>query len=118
MFLTLLLYVPRASSFISTHFSLLNLDYLAYCLRNLLFFDISLLYYCINLRSSIIFCLSFGDITLCLGFYLSCSVVSISELFCCEFFKTLEILLVILLPIKLPVASAVFLSASVINCLA
>ena len=33
---------------------------LVYCLTSLLFFDISLLYYYINLRSSMIFCLSSG----------------------------------------------------------
>ena len=38
-----------------------------YCLTNLLFFNIPLLYYYINLRSSIVFCLSSGDICLSLA---------------------------------------------------
>ena len=71
-------------------------------------FDIPLLYYYINLRSSIIFCLSSGDIYLSLGVSLSCSFVPVFELFCGEFFETLVILLPILLPIKSPVASSVF----------
>ena len=37
---------------------------LVYCLKNLLFFGISLLYYYINLRSSILFCLCFGGLHL------------------------------------------------------
>ena len=45
---------------------------LLYCLINLLFFRISLLYYYINLRSPTIFCLSCGDMYLCLGISLSC----------------------------------------------
>ena len=40
--------------------------------------------------------------------FLSCSFVSLSELFCGEFFEAFVILLAILLPIKSPVASAVF----------
>ena len=62
---------------------------------------------------------------------LSCSVLSVSfltvpELFCGEDFETFAVQLVILLPIKSPVASAVFwialfeavLGASVADCLA
>ena len=71
------------------------------------FFDISLLYY-FNLSSSIISCHSSGDTHLSLGVSLSSSFVTVSELFCCEFFKTFVILLVILLSIKSSVASAVF----------
>ena len=52
-------------------------------LKNLLFFDIPLLYYYINLRSWIIFCLSAGDTYLSLGISLPCSFVTVSELFSC-----------------------------------
>ena len=79
-----------------------------HCLTNLLLFDVSLLYYYINLKSSIIFCLSSGDICLSLGVFLPCSFVTVSELLCCEFFEAFVILTAILLPIKSPVASAVF----------
>ena len=48
------------SSFISTQFFVLNLD----GLTNLLFFDIPLLYCYTNLNSSIIYCLSSGDMNL------------------------------------------------------
>ena len=62
---------------------------------------------------------------LSLGVSLSCSFVIVSELFC-EVFETYTILPVILLPIKLPVASVVFVTAlfklvlitSVADCLA
>ena len=54
------------------------------------FFDIPLLYCYINLRSSIIFCLSSGNIYVSLGISLSCSLITISELFCCEVFETLQ----------------------------
>ena len=78
---------------------------LMYCLTNLLFFDIPLLFY-VNLNSSIIFCLFSGDIRLSFGISVS------SKLFCeCNFFKyfdALAILSAILLPIKSTVASAVF----------
>ena len=57
---------------------------LVYYLTNLLVFDGPLLYYYINLRSSIIFCLSSGDIYLSLGTSLSCSIVTVFELFCGE----------------------------------
>ena len=49
-----LLYVPDVSSFIST-----QLVDLIYCLTNLLFCDIPLLYYYINRKLSIIFCHSY-----------------------------------------------------------
>ena len=75
---------------------------LVYYLTNLLFFDIPLLYYYINLRSSVILCPSSGDVYLCLGISLSCSFVTVSGLFCCEVFETFLILLAILLPIKSP----------------
>ena len=87
-------------------------DFVHY-LKSLLFFDISLLYYYITLRSSIIFCLFSGDIYLSLGISLSrpifyASFVTISELFCGEVLETFVILSAILLPIEYPVASVVF----------
>ena len=82
--------------------------HLVYCLKNLLLFDISLLCYYMNLRSSIVFCLFSGDIYLSLGISLSCLFVTVSELLCWGFFETLIILSAILLPIKSPVAFAVF----------
>ena len=75
-------------------------------LKLLLFFDMSLLYY-FNLSSPIVCCLSSGEIYRSLGISLSCSFVTISELFGCEFFETFVILFVVLLPIKLPVDSVV-----------
>ena len=53
-------------------------------------------------------CVFSGDISLSSGISLSFSFVSISELVCIECFETLVILLAILLPVKSPVASAVF----------
>ena len=82
---------------------------LVYCLTNLLFDDISLLYYYVNLISSIILCLSSEDIYLSLDISLSYLFVIVSKLFCSEFLERFVILLAILLPIKAPVASAVFL---------
>ena len=89
---------------------------LVYCPTNLLFFDIPFLYCYTNLNSSIISCPSFGDIYLSFGV----SDSSLASLFCgfleCnsieDFFETLVILSAILLPIKSPVASAVFLDCS------
>ena len=80
------------------------LDYLT----NLLFFDIPLLYYYINLISSIIFCLSTEDIYLTLRIFLSCLFVIVSELFYHELLAAFLILLAILLPIKSPDAAAFF----------
>ena len=82
--------------------------HLVYYLTNLWFFDIPLLCLYINLRSSIFFCLSSGDVYLSIGISLSCSFVIVSELFCSELLETFVILSTILLPIKSPVASAVF----------
>ena len=79
-----------------------------YFLTNLLFFDISLFYCHIYFRSPKIFCLSFGDIYLPLGISLSCSFVTVSELFCGTPPEAFLVLLAILLPIKSPVASTVF----------
>ena len=57
-----MLYVPR-ESFISTQFFVLNLVDWFWCnIRHLLFFDIPLLYYYINLRSSLTLCILSGDI--------------------------------------------------------
>ena len=102
---------------------------LAYYLTNLLFFGVALLYYYINLRSSIISSI-FLEIFLSLGIFLANPIYSVSfftrpELFC-GIFETFVILTAILLPIKSPVASAEFgialskvlQSTSVIDCLA
>ena len=62
----------------------------------------------IDLKLLTIFCFSSGDIYLSLGFSLSCSFVTVSELFYLEFLKTFVILSRLLLPIKAPVTSAVF----------
>ena len=79
-----------------------------YSLRNLLFFDIPLLCYYINLRLSITFCLFSGDLYLSLDISLPWSFVTVSEWFCCQFFQSLVILLAISLPVTPPVASAVY----------
>ena len=99
---------------------------LMYCLKYLLFFDILLLYYYINLRSLIIFWLSSGYINLSWSISLSLSFAIPSELFYGEILKTFVVLLAILLPIKSPAVLAVLwivfveevLSASVADCLA
>ena len=85
---------------------------LVYCLKNLLFFDIPLLYYHINLRSSITFSLSSEDIHASLGIYLSCLFVIVSESFCREVLDAFVILLAVLLPIKLQIAPATFPTTS------
>ena len=72
-----------------------------------------------------IFCSSSGDIYLPLDISLSFSILTFSKLFCGKVFETFVIPSAILLPIKSPVASAVFwitifevvLSASVADCL-
>ena len=74
-------------------------------LSNLLFFGIPLLYY-VSFNSSIIFCLSLGEIYLPFGVSLLTSFDCISSF--CNFFDALVILSAILLPIKSPVAFAVF----------
>ena len=61
-------------------------------------------FYSFNLRSSIIFCLSSGDIYLSLSISFSFA----SELFRGEVFETLLILSAILFPVKSLLASAVF----------
>ena len=85
-----MLYVPHDSSFISSQFFALNLDdWFAEFSKTLIFFDTQLLYYCINLRPSLIFCTYSGDIHLSLGISLWCPFVTISELFCGNVFDTL-----------------------------
>ena len=66
-------------------------------LAHLLFFGIPLLYYYINLRSSVIFCLYSKDTYLFLGISLSCSIfftsfLILSELFCDKGLKFFVIL--------------------------
>ena len=124
----LALYVSRDSSFISTQFFVLNLDaWFVVWSKKLLFFEILLLSYYINLRSLIICFLFSGDIYLSLSSPIfSPSFVTISELLCGKVFETFVILSAILSPIKSPVAFAGFwivlfeavLSASAANVLA
>ena len=78
---------------------------LVYSVTSLLFFDIPLLYYYINLRSLITFCIFSGDIYLSFGISLSilifsASFVAISELFNGEVLEAFAILSVVPLPIK------------------
>ena len=54
--------------------------HLVYYLTNLLFFDISRLYYYIIVKSATILCISSGDVYISLGISLSCSFVIVSEL--------------------------------------
>ena len=83
---------------------------LLYCLTNLLFLVIPLLYYHTNLNSSIICCVFSGDMYLSFGIsLLASSVECISfEFNSFEDFEILVILSAFLLPIKSPVASVVF----------
>ena len=76
-----------------------------HCLTDLLFSDIPLLYYYTNLNLSAICRLCFGDI--CLSFGISYSILTASKLFYVVV-ETFVILSAILLPIKSPVASAIF----------
>ena len=94
----MVLYITSESPFISTH-----LLYYYIKIFKLRYYTIIL-----NIILSITFYLSSGDIYLSLGISLSFSFVTVSELFCCEFFETFVILLAILLPIKSQVASTVF----------
>ena len=97
-----MLYISCASSFISSQFLALPLDGWFGVLFKKLIIDVPLLYYFINIRSSIIFCFSLEDIYLSWGISLSCSFVSVSELFCSKSLSA------ILLTIKSPVAFAGF----------
>ena len=76
---------------------------LVYCLTIFFFFDVPLFNYYTPIRSSVIFCLSSGDIYLFLDISLLCSFVTNRELFYCEPFETFVIPLAIILPIKSPV---------------
>ena len=75
-----------------------------YHLIGLLFLDITLLCYYINLRSSIILHLSYADKYLSVSFSFS----FVSRLFFGEGFETLVILSAVLFPIKSSVTSTVF----------
>ena len=123
----MVLYVPCALSFISIQFLDLNLDdWFGVLSTKFIIFDIPLLYYYINIRSSIIFCLSSWDICLSLGISLSCPFITLSELFCSELFENFVIISATSLLRKLLVGCAFFrialsevvLNASVIDCLA
>ena len=74
-------------------------------LTDLLFFGIPLLYYYINLNSSIIFCLSCGDVYLSFGISL---VTTFGYGSLVGFFEILLILFAIIFPTKSPVALAFF----------
>ena len=80
--------------------------YLFIILWMILFFDIPLLHYYFNL-SSLLFQPQFIITLLFQPNFLSLFWTYMS-LFCCESFETFVILLAILLPIKLPVPSAIF----------
>ena len=85
---------------------------LVYWLKNLLFFDILLLYYYINIRSSIILSPFSGGIYLSLGISVSCLIFSASFVTVFEQIHwSFVILSSILLPIKSQVASVYFWSA-------
>ena len=78
-------------------------------LSNLLFFGIPLLHHYINLHSSIICCLSCGNICLSSGI----SLLASSDDNCLDFFEcnSVDVPVIssaILLPIKFPVAPTVF----------
>ena len=107
LMLLLVLYSPLYWSISSVQFIVLNLDVfdLKYCLANLLFFDIPLLYFYTNLSSSIICCLFSGDISFFWYFYF---VLIFWEQFFRRLFETLVISSAILYPIKSSVVSAVF----------
>ena len=80
---------------------------------SLLFFWYAIIisWYYINLRSSIIFCLSSGDIFLSLWISLKSPILCssfVTELFCGDVFGTIGFSSAISLLIKSPIASAVF----------
>ena len=86
---------------------------MVYCPTDLLFFNILFLYYYINLRSLINFCLFPEDIYLSLVISLSCSIFSVSfvtspKLFYGEALETFVILSAVLSQVKSPAGSAVF----------
>ena len=78
----MVLYVSYASSFILTYFFALNLfGWFGVFFNKIIIFDISLLHYYNNFRSSIVFCIYSGDIYLSLGISLSWLLVTVSKLF-------------------------------------
>ena len=80
-----------------------------YCLANLLFFDIPLLYYNTDLNSSIVCCRFSDDIYLSFGISISSLSLSFCECNSLEgFLEIFVILSAILLPIKSSVASTAF----------
>ena len=79
---------------------------LVYYVTNFFYIDTPLLNYYINFRSSIFLFLYFGDTYIPLGISLSCSFLTVFELFC---FKAFEMF--IFSPVILFIASAVFLIA-------
>ena len=74
------------------------------CVTSLLFFDIPLLCYYINLRSSIMFLYYPEDIFLSPSIFVS--LLTVSDIFCGELHLIYVILSRILLPIKSPAVSA------------
>ena len=76
---------------------------LVHCFPKLLFYDVLLLYYGININSLITFCLFSAHVYLSLSISIDFSSVfeEVSRLLC-------DVVNVILLPIKSPVASAAF----------
>ena len=73
-----------------------------------------LLYYaiiCYYLRSSIIFCLSFGDIHIYLGISLSRSFLTVSKVYCGKVLETFVIVSATLLRVKSSGVSGVSLIA-------
>ena len=58
---------------------------LVYCSTDLLLFDIPLLHYYVNLRSSVVFYLSSGNIYLSLGIFVSLSTVCDKVFEICNF---------------------------------
>ena len=119
-----MLFAPADASFVSVQFLVLNLDgwFVVSSLLFITFWYSIIIYYYIILRSSTSFCFCSGEIYFSLS--ISCSFVY--EIFYVEVFGPFVILSEILIPIKLPVTSAVFcialfeavLSALVADCLA
>ena len=99
--------------YVSTQYFILNLEGSFGLLSNkFIIYDNPLLYDNINLRSSIVFCLSSKDIYFSLGISLSCSFLIVSELFCGEVVATFKNLSTILSPIKSQVPLVVLYWAS------
>ena len=80
------LYIPLDWSFVSIQFFVLNVDgWFDVFSKNLLYFDIPLLRYHVNLSSSIMYCLYVGDIYLSFGISISFSSVFASFFACNSF---------------------------------